>query len=281
MLAQMFPLAALGNATMATGMVCWAIVGAQGRYHISTMIATACAFLITIPLGCIFTVKMRLNLEGVTFAVVIGYTVTGFILSLLILWSDWEMLSKRIQEQVSADDLSDSTDVDSTENQLDFEVPVIKSSSSRIKFPMSIQTTDDDPPAPLPTTKSSTHKLSNYMTPNAIEDVKMWTSAWDKSSKKMFYYHTKTRETTWHKPLGYDAVHGNAAILDGSWSNIAHGMHNESGMHNKSGTKKKKSFWMSVFGRSSSSSSSSKTSIISSFWMTLFSGIRRNRRRRR
>jgi hypothetical protein len=277
MLAQMFPLAALGNATMATGMVCWAIVGAQGRYHISTMIATACAFLITIPLGCIFTVKMRLDLEGVTFAVVIGYTVTGFILSLLILWSDWEMLSKRIQEQVSADDLSDSTDVDSTENQ---QVPVIKSSSSRIKFPVSIQTTDDDPPAPLPTTKSSTPTLSNYMTPDAIEDVKMWTSAWDKSSNKMYYYHTKTRETTWHKPLGYDAVHGHAAILDGSWSIIAHGMHNKSGTkkHNKSGTKKKKSFWMSVFGRSSSSS---KTSLISSFWMTLFSGIRRNRRRRR
>lgn len=261
MLAQMFPLAALGNATMATGMVCWAIVGAQGRYHISTMIATACAFLITIPLGCIFTVKMRLNLEGVTFAVVIGYTATGFILSLLILFSDWDMLSKRIQEQVSADDLSDSTDVDSTENQLDYEVPVLKSSSSRIKNPISIQTTDDDllqPPAPLATTKSSTTKLSNYMTPNAIEDVKMWTSAWDKSSNKMYYYHTKTRETSWQKPLGYDAVHG---------------------MNNESGTRKKRPFWMTLF--SGPSSSSSKTSMISSFWMTLFSGIRRNRRRRR
>jgi len=171
------------------------------------------------------------------------------------------MLSTRIQEQVSADDLSDSTDVDSTENQLDYEVPVLKSSSSRIKNPISIQTTDDDllqPPAPLATTKSSTTKLSNYMTPNAIEDVKMWTSAWDKSSNKMYYYHTKTRETSWQKPLGYDAVHG---------------------MNNESGTRKKRPFWMTLF--SGPSSSSSKTSMISSFWMTLFSGIRRNRRRRR
>ena len=110
MLAELFPLVALGNATMSMGMVCWAIVGAQGRYHISTMIATGCAFLITIPVGFLLTVGIRINLQGLTFAVVVGYTVTAMLISALIVLSDWEMLSKNIQMQMDAEGDGSSAD---------------------------------------------------------------------------------------------------------------------------------------------------------------------------
>ncbi|KAL3777598.1 hypothetical protein ACHAW5_007488 [Stephanodiscus triporus] len=103
MLAELFPLVALGNVTMSMGMVCWAIVGAQGRYEISTMIATCCAFLVTIPIGMV-SVVMRINLQGLTFAVVIGYTVTAMLLSAVIILSDWDILAKEIQEQVAAEE---------------------------------------------------------------------------------------------------------------------------------------------------------------------------------
>ena len=109
MLAEMFPLVALGNITMAMGMVCWTVIGAQGRYHLSTSVAMAMTFVVTIPLAAVLSIGMNINLQGLTFAVVTGCSLIAMVLFALILMSDWEALSKKIQEQVSADDLSDSS----------------------------------------------------------------------------------------------------------------------------------------------------------------------------
>lgn len=91
MMAELLPLIAVGNVTMNVGMVCWSLVGAQGRYFLATLVATACSFLITIPLSAIFTIWLNIDLQGITFAVVVGYTVTASLLSTLLLVSDWEM----------------------------------------------------------------------------------------------------------------------------------------------------------------------------------------------
>ena len=109
MLAEMFPLVALGNITMSMGMVCWTVIGAQGRYHLSTSVAMAMTFVVTIPLGAVLSIGMNINLQGLVFAVVTGCSLIAMVLFALILMSDWETLSKKIQEQVSADDLSDSS----------------------------------------------------------------------------------------------------------------------------------------------------------------------------
>jgi len=99
MLVELFPLVALGNVTMSMGMVCWAIVGAQGQYRLSTTIATSCAFFITIPIAAVSTV-MRVDLQGLTFAVVVGYTVTTMLLSLCVLMSAWKALAEEISEEM-------------------------------------------------------------------------------------------------------------------------------------------------------------------------------------
>jgi Na+-driven multidrug efflux pump len=112
MLAELFPLVAFGNITMSMGMVCWCIVGAQGRYHLSTLIALACSFMVTIPIGAIVTIGLRIDLQGLAFAVVTGYTITATVLFACIIISDWEMLSKAIQDQVCAGDLSDDSSDD-------------------------------------------------------------------------------------------------------------------------------------------------------------------------
>jgi MATE family multidrug resistance protein len=104
LLVEMFPLVALGNVTMSMGMVCWAVVGAQGRYRLSTSIAIACSFVVTVPIGAVLTIWMRIDLQGLTFAVVTGYSVTALLLTACIQLSDWVMLSNKIQEKVSAAD---------------------------------------------------------------------------------------------------------------------------------------------------------------------------------
>jgi MATE family multidrug resistance protein len=104
LLVEMFPLVALGNVTMSMGMVCWAVVGAQGRYRLSTSIAIACSFVVTVPIGAVLTIWMRIDLQGLTFAVVTGYSATALLLTACIQLSDWVMLSNKIQEKVSAAD---------------------------------------------------------------------------------------------------------------------------------------------------------------------------------
>ena len=116
LLVEMFPLVALGNVTMSMGMVCWAVVGAQGRYLLSTSIAMTCSFVVTVPIGAVLTIWMRIDLQGLTFAVVTGYSVTAFLLTACIKLSDWVMLSNRIQEQVSADDGDKNSSSRSTSN---------------------------------------------------------------------------------------------------------------------------------------------------------------------
>jgi len=106
MLVELFPLVALGNVTMSMGMVCWAIVGAQGRYRLSTTIATSCAFFITIPIAAAATI-MRIDLQGLTFAVVVGYTVTSMSLSLCVVMSDWKALAEKIKKEMEDSSMED------------------------------------------------------------------------------------------------------------------------------------------------------------------------------
>jgi hypothetical protein len=106
MLTEMFPIVTLGNVTMSMGIVCWTVVGAQGRYHLSTTVALTVSFVVTIPLGAIMTIGLNIDPQGLVFAVFMGYTVTLMILFALILMSDWEKLSEKIQEQVASGEIS-------------------------------------------------------------------------------------------------------------------------------------------------------------------------------
>lgn len=77
----------LHSFSMNVGMCCWALIGAQGRYRLATSIAVACSILVTLPIAAVTTIGMRLDLQGLTFAVVTGYTVTAMLLSSFLLIS--------------------------------------------------------------------------------------------------------------------------------------------------------------------------------------------------
>jgi hypothetical protein len=61
--------------------------------------------LISIPLGAIMTVWLRIDLQGLTFSIVIGYVMCAWIMVIVILVSDWQALSDEIRERVANGDL--------------------------------------------------------------------------------------------------------------------------------------------------------------------------------
>ena len=89
---------------MNVGMVCWALIGGQGRYRLATMIFSACTLLITLPIALYLTLAMRYNLKGLTFAVVVGYSTTAMCLTYVLLMSNWEKIALKVQSKSKVDD---------------------------------------------------------------------------------------------------------------------------------------------------------------------------------
>jgi MATE family multidrug resistance protein len=125
MISELVPLVGIGNVTMTFGMVCWALVGAQGRYGLATFVSFVSSWCITIPLSALFVFGLNVDLQGVTSAVVIGYSCTGTVLSFILLRSDWECLSETVQKlnalsgEVVSDSESDDDDDDDDDDSND------------------------------------------------------------------------------------------------------------------------------------------------------------------
>lgn len=98
MIKDLIPLVGIGNITMTFGMMCWAIIGAQGRYRLATLTAFVASWSVTMPLAAVMTYVFFFDLKGITAAVVIGYACAGTVMSYIVLRSDWARLSKIIVE---------------------------------------------------------------------------------------------------------------------------------------------------------------------------------------
>ena len=106
---------------MNVGMVCWALVGGQGRYRLATMIASACSLLIMLPIGIYLTLEMRFNLKGLTFAVVVGNSATAMCLTYVLLMSNWEKLSFKVQHKSKVDGVNHSDSISTEESESESE----------------------------------------------------------------------------------------------------------------------------------------------------------------
>ena len=118
MLNELVPIIGVGNILMVFGMVSWSLIGAQGRYRLATIINTIMSLCVTIPLATLFTVGFRFTLEGLVGAVIAGYSTTGLCLGYILLMTDWENVSKTIQEQ---NDESSSDDEPSSDDESSYD----------------------------------------------------------------------------------------------------------------------------------------------------------------
>jgi multidrug resistance protein, MATE family len=110
MLAELVPFVGVANLTMTFGMQCWSLIGAQGKYKLATWIKFVSSWGVAMPLAALYVYVFRLDLQGLTSAVCIGYLSTGSALSYLLLSTDWPEVAKKIHAQNAASPDDDDKD---------------------------------------------------------------------------------------------------------------------------------------------------------------------------
>ena len=108
MLNDVIPMIGMANVFMVFGMVAWTLIGAQGRYKLATIISLCMTIFITMPLAAISTFYFVYDLKGIVGSIICGYSTTGLCLGYILLTSDWEHISKNIQEYNRKCEYSDS-----------------------------------------------------------------------------------------------------------------------------------------------------------------------------
>jgi multidrug resistance protein, MATE family len=110
MLAELVPFVGVANLTMTFGMQCWSLIGSQGKYKLATWIKFVSSWGVVMPLAALYVYVFRLDLQGLTSAVCIGYLSTGSALSYLLLSTDWHAVAKKIHAQNATSSDNDDHD---------------------------------------------------------------------------------------------------------------------------------------------------------------------------
>lgn len=110
LLKDLLPMFGLGNAIMTFSTMSWTLLGSQGRYRLATIVVFITSWFITLPLAAVLTIHYRIDLEGQTAAMVVGYMLSGAIHSYFLFRSDWIALSEQVVDdndsRISDDDCS-------------------------------------------------------------------------------------------------------------------------------------------------------------------------------
>lgn len=99
LLEDMIPMLGLAVATLSYGSICWSILCAQGRSHLSTAVTGFGSLAISLPLAAISNFLFNLNLQGLLASLIIGYACSSFVNSILMLTSNWSKISQKVQKR--------------------------------------------------------------------------------------------------------------------------------------------------------------------------------------
>ena len=86
------------NVIMSFAQITWSLVGAQGRFRLATSIIFFSRWLITMPVALIGIYAFYLDLNAVSGSLVVGYATATCAMSFVVLSSDWDRLSRTMQE---------------------------------------------------------------------------------------------------------------------------------------------------------------------------------------
>jgi Na+-driven multidrug efflux pump len=103
MIFDIIPLIGFGQILMVWGMVAWAILGAQGRIRIATVLEAFISWGIGAPIAAIFVFVFNYNIEGIVGGLSIGYTIGTNVYLYMLDTSDWESLSAVVVAQCAVE----------------------------------------------------------------------------------------------------------------------------------------------------------------------------------
>ena len=88
MVADVLPLLGIGNIALSFGAVSWTMIGAQGRYRLATVVGFGGSLFVVLPLACISSIGLNLDLQGQSAALVVGSFVPGIVNAYVLFQSD-------------------------------------------------------------------------------------------------------------------------------------------------------------------------------------------------
>ena len=93
LLFDMLPLIGFAQIIMVAGMDAWAVIGAQGRVRLATVVEFVISWFVAVPLSALFVYGFNLNLESMVAALTIAYTIGANVYLYILQKSDWYGLS--------------------------------------------------------------------------------------------------------------------------------------------------------------------------------------------
>ena len=88
---------------MAFSRVSWSLIGAQGRFRLATSVVFFSRWLVTIPVALVTIFVFFLDLSSVGGSLVVGYATASCALTFIVIRTDWERLSRTMQEMDPAE----------------------------------------------------------------------------------------------------------------------------------------------------------------------------------
>ena len=114
MIEEVIPFIAVAALPLGFATVLWEIIGAQGRYKVTTLVYFSCFVGIILPAAATFTFHFNFNLLGLVIAILFGWSTIVLVLSYVLYTSDWNKIAFDIAASYTdSDEEDDSSDSDS------------------------------------------------------------------------------------------------------------------------------------------------------------------------
>lgn len=99
---EIFPLIGIGFVVQTSGLISASVLGAQGRSGMAHLVQFLGAWCVTVLLSVVFCSVLRIDLQGLSSAVVLGLALSGAGQTYLMMRSDWEHLASTLSKGLEA-----------------------------------------------------------------------------------------------------------------------------------------------------------------------------------